>query len=345
MISDETFPETFAELDDPPQYCLTNGDTCASTETFETSVYSSETCTSHGTSSADYSYRVSFVNDTTARTQNESEMPLVSPFASFDTSERKLKLTKAPSKTKKSSSCQDLIHSKKNYDHVQSKVKVFIDKMNSTFEDDRKRKTISRHKSMPLSMEPPIDDTFSEEKDASVLIKELRKKSVKIYELEEKCEAKDLQIYALEFEKSKMKMTFDKLRHEMHDLKLVEKDYHQMLAVSPKKELKSVSIQTEDMNKKFAPCINNDEDSTTPMHPIIRELTYSNNVSNSLDQTHFSDLNNASSDQLIPYSDISLEDISAAQTNEQTDETTEEEERKKTKKFRKFLKMMSCVKK
>lgn len=340
MISDETFP---TELDDQLRFsCETNGDACASTETFEISVYSSEACTS----SADLSYPTS--NDTaTTRNQNESELNIASPFASFDTSERKSILKKAPSKSKKSFSCHDLTSTKKNYDHVHSKVKIFIEKMNSSLEDDRKRRIISRRKSMPLSMQPPIDDTFNQEKDAAVLVKELRKKSVKIYELEEKCEEKDSQIYALEYEKSKMKMTFDRLRHEMYDLKEIEKEYNQLLASSPKKEMKNVSTQADEHRKFIVYSYNNlnNSDCTAPMHPIIRELTYGNNINESFDQTQFSDMNNASSDQLIPYSDISLEDITTApmETVELTIEERTEEERKKTKKFRKFLKMMSCV--
>lgn len=113
MLSDETFP---IDLDDD-QFCqITNTNTLAATETFETSAstsaYSSEsTC---NTSSAK-SFASSSHND--------------SHYASFDVSNRRLSSLAppgAPIKKKKSNSCHDLMASKKNYDHVESKVRIKV---------------------------------------------------------------------------------------------------------------------------------------------------------------------------------------------------------------------------
>lgn len=215
----------------------------------------------------------------------------------------------------------------------------------------RKGKTLSRHKSMPLTIQlPGLDDTFSQERDCAVLIKELRKKSVKIYELEERCEEKDSRIYSLELEKSKMKMTFDKIRVEMHDLKIKETDYKQKLAVSPpQRMLRNIAVQTEDSQKIHLYAYKNDL-SSNPI-PSVRELTFNTDshsyINRSLNQTHFSDLNNDSSDNLIPTSEISLENINLTTTTTgQVIEPEEDEpEPKKTKKFRRLLKLMPCVSK
>lgn len=113
MLSEETFP---IELDDEQYSPGRNTDTLASTETFETSAstsaYSSE-------SAYNVSSTRSCINASTI-SQNESH------FASFDASNRKLSLVppRAPVKKKKSYSCQDLLGSKKNYDHVESKVSI-----------------------------------------------------------------------------------------------------------------------------------------------------------------------------------------------------------------------------
>lgn len=117
MLSDETFP---IELDEHEQYSpRTNTDTLASTETEpeiletsgSTSGFSSEnTC---NTSTAKSLESASF-------SHNESH------YISFESTNKKLTLPppKAPIKKKKSYSCHDLIHSKKNYDHVESKVRI-----------------------------------------------------------------------------------------------------------------------------------------------------------------------------------------------------------------------------
>lgn len=215
----------------------------------------------------------------------------------------------------------------------------------------RKGKMLSRHNSMPLTVQPPLDDTYSQEKDCVVLVKELRKKSIKIYELEEKCDEKDTRIYALELEKSKMRMTFDKLRVEMYDLKEKERDYKQMLAVSPpNRMLRNVGVQTDEDGKIIVYTYHSDP--RARVSTGIPEITFNANLSpyanQSFNQTEFSDFNNASSDNLIPVSEISLEDINLTRTVEQAPDAGREEEegeRKKTKKFRRFFKLMPCVSK
>lgn len=342
MISDETFP---IDLLDGEDQCsrLSSADTGVSTETFETSVTSSHNFTNQ----IDCSFPMSKSLATETNAMSSSADSFIdTQFSSFDTSSSQMALLppKTPIKLKKFYSCHDIMQSKKNYDHVESKVKKLIQNMN---EDDRKRKSLSRHKSMPISTQPPIDDVFNQEKDINVLIKELRKKSVKIYELEEKCDEKDSRIYALEIDKSKMKMTFDKLRLEMHDLKEKEKDYKLLLASSPTngKNFKHAGVQTEE---KLIKLIKNDP---RLQNLVIRELTFESEgaavaANQSLNQTHFSELNNASSDNLIP--EIFLDDINATHTIEQHQEEEENEsieQRKKTKNIRNFFRMMSCVSK
>lgn len=334
MIADETFPIELLDEDIDVYAVSTNGEKCASTETFETSMFS-EACTS----SSNISYPTSFQSETTAA--NSRNETLDSAFTSFGASNKRLTLLppRAPIKKKKYHSCHDLLNSKTNYDHVESKVKKIIENMNSS---DRQRKTLSRHKSMPLSTQPPIDDAFSQEKDVAVLIKELRKKSVKIYELEEKCDERDSRIYALEYERSKMKMTFDKLRIDMHDLKEKERDYKILLAGSPPlKSLRNNASQTEATEQESIVHAHNNH--------AIRELNFSSNttplVNQSLNQTQFYDLNNASSDNLIPLPELSLDEINITKVVDQELEEETDEEQKKKKKFRRFLKLMSCVSK
>lgn len=336
MISDETFP---IELDDDQFNMLVNG-AHGSSETLETSAFSSENSSKFDKSPEDITEASSSQNDTTG---------FDSRFISFDASDRNLDFfvqPKAPIKKKKSFSCHDLQHTKKNYDHVQSKVKKMIDSMKD--EDDRRRKMISRHKSMPITTQPPVDDAFNQEKDVTVLIKELRKKSVKVYELEEKCEEKDSRIYALEYERSRMKMTFDNLRVEMHELKEKERDYNLLRTLSPTRLMKDASIQTEEFDHpKIVVFDCNTDPRLLRQHPAIRELTFGSEsalINQSLDQTHFSELNNASSDNLLPQPiEMSLEEINFSRHEETDDE--EDKPTEKPKKFRKFLKMMSCVSK
>jgi hypothetical protein len=336
MISDETFPiEEFTIFEEEEQlYSITaNSDTVASTETFETSVNSSEACIS----TTDLS---TIPPNSADCTKNEFFETTESSFASF-ASNKKLTLAppRAPIKQKKSFSCHDLQQKKTSYEHVESKVKKLIESMNV---EERRRKILSRHKSMPISTQPILDETYSDVKDPNVLIRELRKKSVQIYELQERNEEKDSRIYSLEYERSKMRMTFDKLRVEMHDLKEKERDYKQMLSVSsPLKMLKNASSQT-DQQIVINTTYNNDQNSSH-----VRELTFTDTTA-FLNQTHFSELNNASSDNLIP--DVMLDDINNATRTveapmEAENEPEEEEERKKKKKFQRFLKLMSCVSK
>lgn len=334
MIADETFPIDLEDDDERKYILATNGDTLASTETFESSVYSSA-----GISTTD----LSTIPPTSANsTKDDFFENTETSFASF-ASAKKLTLApppRAPVKQKKSFSCQDLQQKKKNYEHVESKVKKLIESMNV---EERRRKILSRHKSMPLSTQPPLDDTYSEVKDPSVLIRELRKKSIQIYELQEKNDEKDSRIYALEYERSKMRMTFDKLRVEMYDLKEKERDYKQMLAISPPmKMLKNTSSQTNPTDDQKIVYISNDQNVSH-----VRELTFSNDTTAFLNQTHFSELNNASSDNLIP--EVMLEDISnetrTVEAPTEANEPSDNEERQKKKKFHRFLKLMSCASK
>lgn len=210
-------------------------------------------------------------------------------------------------------------------------------------EDDRRRKQLSRHKSMPLSPSPLIDDVFTHERDPVVLLKELRRRSMRIYDLEEKCDAKDDTIYALEIERSKMRMTFDTIRVELHDLKKKEKEYNIMLAASPphRKVVRNVLTQTDD---SIMPSLRN---------RAIRELTF---YSDAINQSHFSDMNNTSSEMLLPLPDISMEDLVSAQAVDVAEDIPEDnipeknipeatQERKKPKKLKGLFKLMSCVSK
>lgn len=207
---------------------------------------------------------------------------------------------------------------------------------------------------MPISTHLPqttIDETFGDEKDTLVLAKELRKKSVKIYELEEKCEQKDAVIYDLEMEKSKMKMTFDKLRIEMYELKEKERQLKMKIfsSLPQQKHLRDSAIQTVDFFDIDSSFFQAGQRST------VRELVFSDSTMNlnrsaaanlTADLTHFSDVNNASSDNLIP--DLSLCELDATRTiPEVSEEITEDVAQKKIKKKKlgRFLKLMPCVSK
>lgn len=197
---------------------------------------------------------------------------------------------------------------------------------------------------MPISPHQAADDSFSDEVDASVLIKELRKKSVKIYDLEEKLEEKDSRIYSMEYERSRMKMTFDKLRIELHNLKEQEREYQQMLVLtSPKRSVKNELTQTDDIdilqqNERMSRHVN-------------RELTFTGDltaiVNQSLNQTQFSEVNNTSSDNLIPLPEMSTTDDidNITRVLERASSDGDMEQKKSKKKLRGFLKLMSCVSK
>lgn len=329
MLSDETFP---IELyDDILQSPTMNSEGYASGETLEASSISY--------SNTDISNITCSKSSVNGENSNQDET-FESTFKSIDQCNKRLSLPppQAPVKPNKSFSCHDLIHSKKSYDHVESKVKKIIENMNQ----QSKRKTLSRHKSMPLM--PPLDDSFNNEKDANVLIKELRKKSVTIYELQEKIEERDSRIYALEYERSKMKMTFDNLRIELHDLKVMEKSYNQLITKSPEKFLKNASAQTEEYGNRVAAVYELKADTRHLPSHVSRELTYSK-ASFSLDQSDFSELNNASSDNLIPDVSLSMEEIDITRTIDNCDIEKRPGDNKKPKKLRRFLKMMSCVSK
>lgn len=292
---------------------------------------------------------------------------------------------RAPIKKKKSFSCHNLNMKKpvNNYDHVESKVKKLIENL----VEDR-RKTLMRHKSMPVcnsqQAAQAIDEQNSESfdkdvnitKDMNDLKRELRRKSIKIYELEEKCEMKDSQIYDLERERSRMKMIFDKLRIEMQDLKEVEKQFKQLKSqYSPNsnnnyshnnnnhsKSQRNALIQTEDsgidsdyskvnMRKliEITTSVHNDTNRVLP-HPVCREIAfeYSN-----IDTTHFSEINNNSYDSLIPEVENHLENIDldehlADSKNKSIDDIEEvqndaKKSKKKKKKLKKFFNFVPCV--
>lgn len=178
-----------------------------------------------------------------------------------------------------------------------------------------------------------------------MLIKELRKKSIRIYDLEEKLEEKDSRIYSMEYERSRMKMTFDKLRIELHNLKEQEREYQQMLVLtSPKRSFKNELTQTDDID------ILQQNGQRMSRH-VNRELTYTGDltaiVNQSLNQTQFSEVNNVSSDNLIPLPEMSTTDDidNITRILERASSDGDLEQKKSKKKFRGFLKLMSCVSK
>lgn len=317
MISDETFPVDLFE-DDRSSVTLVT-DTYTSTEESESPDFSSD----------NYNDRNCWLfSENSTSDKNCSDSLFETPSFDASTSQIALITPKAPTKKKKSYSCHDLMATKKNYDHVESKVKKMIENMN---ESERKRKMLSRHNSMPVSTQQPVDEIFNDDNDIGILIKELRIKSIKIYELEEKCDEKDSRIYSLELDKSKMKLIFDKLRYEMHDLKENESRYHELLASSPsQRKVRHASIQTDEANFSIS---SNHETIVTAV------------VNKTLDQSGFSGVNNISSDNLIP--EASMEEINLTRTVEQPFDFDDKsnEQTKKPKKFRKLLKMISCVSK
>lgn len=325
MICDETYP---AELDEIESLynIIANGDTLTSTGTFETSVNSSEACAS--------ATDISGIPQTWD--ENDYFETTGSSFVSLE-STKKLTFAHplpAPCKQKKSFSCQDLLQKKINYEHIESKVKKLIENDSK----QHRQKVLSRHKSMPVSTQPLLDETYSEVKDPSIFTQELRKKAIQIYELQEQNEEKDARIYALEYEKSKMRMTFDKVRVEMHELKEKERHYGQ-LTTSPSKILKNASSQTDDLK------LTTFSQSYQQNARNISDLTLGNETTTFLDHTHFSELNNASSDNLIP--EVVLENVNniTITVDQQLTSEDRDEERKKKKKFQRFLKLMSCVSK
>lgn len=208
-------------------------------------------------------------------------------------------------------------------------------------EEDRRRKQLARHKSMPLSPQPPFDDIFAHEKDPNVLIKELRRRTARMFDLEEKNDFKDDTIYALEIERSKMKMTFDSLRSELHELKNKEKEFKLLLASSPphRKVVRNVLTQTDDSLLQYP------QNLTCDLNDISEGSLRNINMSHPLDVI------NTSSEPLLPLPDISLEDLNSTHHSEAAIDITIEvpeavtEKRKKPKKLKGFFKLMSCVSK
>lgn len=269
---------------------------------------------------------------------------------------------KAPIKKKKSFSCHNLNMKKSvghNYDHIESKVKKLIENLAA----DR-RKTLLRHQSMPVCVKqaPVIDETKPAdlEKDNSDVKRELRRKSIKIYELEEKCEMKDNQIYELEREKSRMRMIFDKLRVEMQELKDMEKQYKKLKAqYSPFKNFKNAIIQTDDdsgFDTEYSKIVmqesvvitqqqqhhynhHNEHNNHVLLNP--RQLAFENSE---LDRTHITEINNTSLDELLPDIDLGTEnhEMDGKLINNENEAAVIKPKNKKKKKLR-FFRFVPCV--
>lgn len=195
---------------------------------------------------------------------------------------------------------------------------------------------------------PTIDDENATKSPSVIdLRREIRKKSIKIYELEERCETKDAKIYELQYEKAKMKMTFEDLRQEIDKLKDIEQKYNRMQMFSPDKTQKSVLIQTEnDASRQLLLVDSTERPAVYKAHnyqpSVARHLTFNDGISN------FSAINNTSSDNLIPFeSDITVEELENAAKNETATAATPNDEsgkkKKKTKKKFRFFKLMQCI--
>lgn len=205
-------------------------------------------------------------------------------------------------------------------------------------------------------MQAPTIDDESNEKSPNVSVidlrREIRKKSIKIYELEERCETKDAEIYELQYEKAKMRRTFDDLRQEIDKLKNIEQKYNQMQMFSPDKTQKSVLIQTEnhdyDTSRQLLLVDSTERPAvykTQSYQPsAVRNLTFNDGFPN------LSAINNTSSDHLIPFeSDITVEELEGESRNaENLNETASMadescKKKKKTKKKFRFFKLMQCI--
>lgn len=201
---------------------------------------------------------------------------------------------------------------------------------------------------------PTIDDEITKSPSIIDLRREIRKKSIKIYELEERCETKDAKIYELQYEKAKMKMTFEDLRIEIDKLKDIEQKYNQMRMFSPDKTQKSVFIQTENHHDTSSRQLLLVDSAERPdvvykaqsyyTTSVARHLTFNEGISN------FSAIHNTSSDNLIPFeSDITVEELEneSRNTENQTATMTTTSEvsgkKKKAKKKFGFLKLMQCI--
>lgn len=191
------------------------------------------------------------------------------------------------------------------------------------------------------------------------LRRELRQKSLKIYELESMCEEKDEKVLELQCEKARMKMTFDDFRQEMHKLRQENEEMKQKFKnnskrhLSPDKTQKSVLIQTEHGDEEEARQLLLVDSTERPVFksvnynfqpPVVRHLTFNEGLS-----ANISSINNTSSDNLIPSESDIMADVedSLNRTNETSSATTtnnkdEAGKKKKKKKFR-FFKLMQCI--
>lgn len=380
MISDETFPDELQIEDENVKF---NED---SSENLISSYFSAED-TNNQESSVGNSINIERLIRSTDLTklthleypaQQNSEIS----FDSLIESSQKFKAPapRAPIKKKKSLSCQNLASRKNsaNYDHVESKVRKLIENLR----DDRneKKKPFLRTKSgvsygfylinsilngstyqpiCAMQASPiDIDERNGEEfnKGLQDLRRELRQKSLKIYELEAMVEEKDENILSLQCERARMKMTFDDFRKEMDQLRQENKEIRKQFKLNKAldKTQKSVLIQTEHERDESRQHLLADSSERTlfksanyDFQPAVRHLTFSE-VSAS---ANISSIDNTSSDNLIPFESDIIADVgedSVNRTNETSSSTTttatadETGKKKKKKKFR-FFKLMQCI--
>ncbi|CAO1374545.1 unnamed protein product [Diamesa serratosioi] len=276
----------------------------------------------------------------------------------------------APIKKKKSQSCHDLMptqtgnrkSSTNKYDHVESKVKRIIQE---AAEDEKQRKkTLARHKSMPISSQPTMDDPFNDEMDLNSLKNELRKHTAKITELEDRCEYKDSRIYELDYDRKHMKLKFDDLRLEIHELKEEKNILMGKLAMSPSSQksasnsYRNASIQTESATGESPAVIEtsnehinkphvvrymfDDRQCLSPASSVIRELSYSEITFNNQTRT----IPNTSLDLPIFSCNTSSDNLIAVDTTMETQVPTEQKVKKRTKSRKKlkqhFSKLIPC---
>jgi hypothetical protein len=262
---------------------------------------------------------------------------------------------KAPIKKKKSFSCQNLNMKKSvghKYDHVESKVKKLIENL----AEDR-RKTLLRHKSMPVcvTQAPVIEETENDsgKDDVSELKRDLRRKAIKIYELEEKCEMKDNEIYELEREKSRMRMVFDSLRVEMQELKEIEKQYNKLKAqYSPFKNYRNAVIQTDEdsgFDSQYTKTVIQESIVIKPHHHNEhshvqlnqRQLAFEHSE---VDTLELREINNTSQDQLLPDTTLESHDIGDILTDNDIETASiKQMNLNKKKKKSKFFAFVPCV--
>lgn len=202
-----------------------------------------------------------------------------------------------------------------------------------------------------------IDEGNGEEfnKGLQDLRRELRQKSLKIYELEAMVEEKDENILSLQCERARMKMTFDDFRKEMDQLRQENKEIRKQFKLNKAldKTQKSVLIQTERGDESRQHLLADSSERTLfksanyDFQPAVRHLTFSE-VSAS---ANISSIDNTSSDNLIPFESDIIADVgedSVNRTNETSSATTttattdETGKKKKKKKFR-FFKLMQCI--